>query len=44
MKDKKLKELESKIKLQEEELAILKKKTRKHKWLILSMLFDGGKS
>lgn len=44
MKTSKIKELERKIGEQEEEIKLLKKKTRKHKWLILASLFDGGKS
>jgi hypothetical protein len=43
-KNKKLKEkitdLEEQVRKQNEEIGLLKKKTKKHKWLILASLFD----
>lgn len=40
MKNEEIEMLKGKVKEQQEEIEKLKKKTRKHKWLILSMLFD----
>lgn len=38
--DEKIKMLEEKVKKQQKEIDRLKKKTKKHKWLILASLFD----
>jgi cell division protein FtsL len=38
--DDKIKSLERKIKQQQEEIDKLKKKVKKHKWLILASFFD----
>lgn len=40
MADKKVKEIERKLKEQQEEINQLKKKVKKHKWFILASLFD----
>ena len=40
MSNKKIKDFDAIIKKQQGEIDMLKKRTRRHKWLILSMLFD----